>query len=192
MCAAAEKYAVNRRDIGIVSPPSQSNVVRPSQAVVRRIEIDPTRARKINRHPGMRGIGANQLRLIWWRLGDQVAAHIARRQTKRSQTGNLQLGKILAYAAATPENFRQRRANTGGRRIVLAVSMNTMREVEHGIVQRSASWKRLRRIQVNSVPARIRIRPAHINGRIVFFAKFPLIETLDDLLPRHIALWRRR
>ncbi|MNL57401.1 hypothetical protein D3C87_1809590 [compost metagenome] len=54
-------------------------------------------------------IGTNQPWLAWWRLGQQVAADVARGQSPGAYTGEHQVGKILADPASAFQHFHQRR-----------------------------------------------------------------------------------
>src|SRR5438067_1264491 len=82
MCASSKEDASNGRHVGIIATPAQRNIVGGGHSAIRWIEIDPAPIRKIDRDPGVRRIGPDQTRLARRRLGDQVTADIAGRETK--------------------------------------------------------------------------------------------------------------
>src|SRR5690606_698944 len=66
-----------------------------------------------DRDPGVRGVGADELRLARRRQGFEVAADVAGGQAERAQRGDHELGEVLADAAAVFEDFGDRRGNGG-------------------------------------------------------------------------------
>ncbi len=62
----------------------------------------------------MRCIGTDQPWLARWRLGEQIAAHITRRQATGAQTREHQMGEVLAHAPTPLQHFHQRRRDLSG------------------------------------------------------------------------------
>ena len=129
MASAAKKHAFDGADIAVIASPSERNVAGCGDDVVRRIEIDPAVAGAENAQPSVGGIGPDKPWLSGTRTGEQVAADVACRQPQRSQTGNLQVGKVLANTASLLEDFHRRRANARCRLVVLKFVKNTARQV---------------------------------------------------------------
>ena len=78
------------------------------QAAVGGVEIHPAEGWAKHRDPGVGRIGADHPRLAGRRMGEDVAADIARRQAQAAQAANHQLGKVLAHATAAFEHLFQR------------------------------------------------------------------------------------
>src|SRR5438128_1562516 len=81
----------------------------------------------------MRGIDATKLRLAGGRIGFEVATDVTRRQTARAQTGDLQMGEVLADPAALLEDFCHWSAHGGGSRIEDEVFMDAPCQVRHRV-----------------------------------------------------------
>ena len=117
LLAAAEDHAADRADVGVVAAPGQGDVPIDGDAVVGRVDVDPAVPGHVEREPGVRGVGADQARLVGRRRRFEVAADVARRQAERAQAGDLQVGEVLADAAPLPEDVGDRRRDRGRARL---------------------------------------------------------------------------
>src|SRR5271165_2091678 len=110
MFAAAHHDAPHRTDVGIVAAPGYGDVIAsPAQAVVGGIEIDPVESGDKHGDPGVRSFRADAVL-----PASDVATDIARGQTHGAQTGNHDLGEILADAAPQCKRRQDRRVDLGG------------------------------------------------------------------------------
>jgi hypothetical protein len=123
--AAAHQDAADGADIAEIAPVGDGDVILPRQQVVGGIEIHPSDAGTINRKPGVPRVGARQTGLAGRRPGAQVAADVAGGQAERSETGDGQMGEILADAAPVPPTFFQRRGHRRRRRIIFEIAENS-------------------------------------------------------------------
>ena len=105
MASTAQKHALDRANVAVVAAPGDSDVPHGGDDVVGRVQVDPTLARRENAQPGVRSIGPHEPGLAGAGTGQQVTADIAGGQTQRPQTADLEVGKILADAAAFLENL---------------------------------------------------------------------------------------
>src|SRR4051794_29463043 len=62
----------------------------------------------------MRSIRTDQSSLAWRRHRFEVAAHITRRYSQRTQAGDLQVGKVLADSPTVLPDFNKRRGHSRG------------------------------------------------------------------------------
>src|SRR5438046_2272051 len=90
----------------------------------------------------MRSVHAAKFRLAGRRICFEIAAHVARRQAVRAQTGNLKMGKVLANAAELREYVGKRRADRRGGRVEREVLLNATGEVGHGVEDRASRRER--------------------------------------------------
>ena len=79
----------------------------------------------------MRRVCAHEARLTRGWLCDQIAADIARCQTKRPETADLHMGKVLTDTTASAQDIVQWRAHRGGLGIIREIGSNTSGEIEH-------------------------------------------------------------
>src|SRR5436190_22636988 len=105
MAAAAQDDAADGADVVVVASPGDSDVTGGGKKGGCGIDIDPADARAKEGHPGVRGISADEAGLIGRRIGFQVSADIAGGQPERAEAGDLELGEVLANAAAILEYF---------------------------------------------------------------------------------------
>ena len=114
--------------------------------IVGRIKIDPALHRAIHRHPGVRSISANQTRLPWRWLGQDIATHIACRKTTSTQTSNHEMGKVLTHSTALGQDCLDRRRNAGRTRIKHKLLMNAPVQIQRHLQHAAPSAKTRLRI----------------------------------------------
>ena len=136
MPAAADDHAAHGRDVAEVATPGDGDVPLVGHDVVGRIGRHPAHARAEHREPGVRRVGADQLRLARDRRRDQVAAHVARRQAHRAQAGDLQMREVLADAAAQAQHLVDRRRDAGRCLVVGEILVDAVGEIRHRVQQR--------------------------------------------------------
>ena len=94
----------------------------------------------------MHGIGADQPLRTAERHGAQVAADIGGRQAKAAQSGNHDMGEVLAHAAAQRERHRRRGGHRGGADLIGEVGLDPLHQFDRAFEHRSAGRKALARI----------------------------------------------
>ena len=109
--------------------------------IVCRIEVDPAPFGRPDGNPGMRGVRANELRLALRRIGEQIAADIARGQAKRAQARDFEMCEILAYASLDPQHLLHRRCRICCACLVFEFAMDPRREVLHRFEEGAALGK---------------------------------------------------
>ena len=107
----------DRRDITIVTPDSNPDVVAIGAAAMGRIVSGPSEAWQQHFDPGM----ARELR--WWSSGTgparrQIPRNVARRYAREPEQAKRQMGEVLTYAAAGGEDIVNRRMDVGGPAII--------------------------------------------------------------------------
>ena len=73
----------------------------------------------------MGGVSSDEAGFAGWWVGTEIAADIAGGELERAETGDLEVGEILANAAFFAEHFLSRCADVGGFGIELKVAMDT-------------------------------------------------------------------
>ena len=104
MLPASYEDAFDGADIAVVPAVGESDMVGVGQQVIGRIKIDPARLATIQRHPGVRRVGADKPRLAFRRSGPEVSADIASSESQRPETPELHVGEVLAYSAPLSKN----------------------------------------------------------------------------------------
>ena len=152
--AAAEDHAAQRADVAVVASPGEGDVAQVGQDVVGRIEIDPAECRAVDREPGVRRVGADQPRLARRRIGEQIAADVARRAA-RARAGRRSAG------ARSPGRRRAARRARGVTGVVIVVApgsnvnsrVDAVHQVDRRREQRPAGRER-RRARSRRAPGR--------------------------------------
>ena len=140
--AAAVDDAADRADVGVVAAPRQRHVAVDGHAIVGRVGVDPADVRHVERDPGVRGVDADEAGLVGRRRRFEIAAHVARRQAERAQAGDLQVGEVLADAAALPEDLGDRRRDRGRPGRELEVLVQAVREIDQAVDDGAAGRER--------------------------------------------------
>ena len=86
----------------------------------------------------MARIGAQQLVLAGRRRGEQIAAHIARRQAQAAHRRDADMGEVLAHAGADLEDAVDRRRGVGHGRVVAEIAVDAVHEIERAASERPA------------------------------------------------------
>ena len=107
-------------------------------AVVRRVEVEPAAVRQRHGRPRVRRVGPPQLRTPGGRLGLEVAADVARRQSPHAQCAGHQVGEILAHAAPLRHHLRQRGVDLGARAVIGEAGVDAMHQLQRRLGQRPA------------------------------------------------------
>src|SRR5205823_9987258 len=94
--ASARDDAAQRADVAVVATAGDGDVFSGGYEIIGRVEAHPAEIAAIHGEPGVRGVRAHQSFLALRRARAQVAAHIARRQTERAQTGDGHVREVLA------------------------------------------------------------------------------------------------
>ena len=89
----------------------------------------------------MRGVTALELDRAGRRLGEQVAADVARRKPHAAQAGDQDVGEVLAHALALRQRFECRRIDLGALALVAEVAVNAVHQVDGGCQQTVAGAK---------------------------------------------------
>ena len=145
----AMNHAAQGRHVAIVAANGQRDVVfarrTPAALVVGGVKVAPARIRgkvgevgNVGRHPGVGRVAAHQPGHARRRLGEQVAAHVAGGQAQGAQTGNHDVGKVLAHAFALGQGLQRGRADLGAFGFVGEVGVDTPHQVPRGLQQRRA------------------------------------------------------
>src|SRR5262249_18046432 len=128
--STADEDALDRTDVAEVAAPAERDVASARGNVIGRIDIKPAVLGQIDRNPGVRDICANHFRLPGRRFTEQVTADVAGGQAERTQTSDLEMGKVLAYAAPQTQDFDRRRIYAGCLGIKRKFVVNAVRQIQ--------------------------------------------------------------
>src|SRR5688572_15485040 len=81
----------------------------------------------------MRRVGTLQLRLSGWRIGLEIPAHIARRESHRSRAADVEVREVLTHATTMLEYVAERRRHIGEPRVEDEVGEDPPRKVTQRI-----------------------------------------------------------
>src|SRR6516164_3382407 len=137
LLAGCQDYTVHRGDVGVIAADGEHNVLVGCEHVVGRVESDPACIRPAPQHnPGMHGVGALQSCFSLSRHAAQIAAHISSGQTDATETGNHDVCKILADAAAQSKRHWRRCCDSGRADFVMEIGFYPSHQlnsaIEHG------------------------------------------------------------
>jgi len=150
LATRAEDNAVHRRDIGIVASDRQDHVLVGGNDCIGRVEPDPAGFGSApHQNPRMHGVGALQSRGVGPGHCAQIAADIDGRQPDAAQSGNHDVGEILADAAAQRKRHRRRGGDGRGADLVDDIGFETVHHLDGGVEHRPADGKALPRIVAN-------------------------------------------
>ncbi|SCC91630.1 hypothetical protein THIX_10671 [Thiomonas sp. X19] len=136
--ATAADDATQGGDVGEVAADGDAHVVGRGLAVVGGVELDPAMRRAPDLHPGVRGVGAHQLRFAGGRARAQVAADVTRRQTHAAQGGEHDMGVVLADAVAQFQGLRRAGVGLGAFGVVGEIGVDAVHQVQRAFEQRAA------------------------------------------------------
>ncbi len=136
MIAAAADDATQGRDVGEVAAQGDADIVGGGLAVVGGVELHPAVDRAPHGHPGVRGIGADELFFAGLGMRAQVAADVARGQPEAAQGGNHDVRIVLADAGAQFERLRGAGLHFGALGVVGEVGVDALHQVEGAAEQR--------------------------------------------------------
>ncbi len=142
---------LDRAHVGVVAPPGDRDVEQPGLAVVRRVDVEPAGATTPGGEPGVGGVGPHHAgvvgsfagRAVHPPLVAEIAAHVAGREAEGAQAGDLEVGEVLANAAAMGEDLLHGRARGGGGGVVDEVAVDSPGEIHHRLGPRAAGRERL-------------------------------------------------
>ena len=135
MLTASNADSGDRRNIAVISPPGQCQVISTAECPVGGVTVDPFAVASVNGAPGVGRVGAYQAWLAGWRDSSQVATDIAGGQACRSQCSDLQMREILADSTADTKDFRDWRVDSGGPIVIGKLTMNLRRQRKYGLGQ---------------------------------------------------------
>ena len=185
------QHAPHRRNVGVVATDGQRHIVLAGLAIVGRIEIDPAArtiaARQVDGGPGMRRVGADQSRFARRRLGQQVAADIARRQAQSAKARDHDVRKILAHPLALRQRIDGRCVDFCAFGVVVEVLENTLHQVVGSLEHRPPGTETGARIgRKIVVPWDVGRREYEVDRGVVSRA-LVITEALAHLLPGEFA-----
>jgi hypothetical protein len=140
----------------------------------------------------MRSVGADEAGLAGRWLREQVAAHIARRQTHRAKARDHDVREVLADALALRQCLDRGRVDLGAFRLVVEVAVHALRQVHRDVEGRPAGHEAGPCIGREVVVTRhVRRRKDKVRGGIEGRA-LAVDEALADRLPSQVACHGRR
>ena len=117
------------------------------EQIVGGVELKPAEGRAApQRDPGVRGVRAFEPLLTGSRQRAQIAADVVGRQAESAQSGDHDMGEILANAAAARENLGERRRDLGRLRIIGEIGVDAPHQIEGRFENRPPLRKTFARI----------------------------------------------
>ena len=113
VAAAAVEDAADGAHVGVVAAAGDDDVIFADEAVVGGIVVDPAVARDVDGHPRVHGVGADEGGLAGRRLGAEITAHVGGGEAEAAGAGEVEVGEILADAAAGLQDRGEVRAEVG-------------------------------------------------------------------------------
>ena len=136
MVVATQDDAPDRRDIAIVAAPGGGDMPVADDHGIGGIEIDPAERRRPYREPGMAGVRPDQPRHARRRMGEQIARHIARRQSDAAHRGDADMGKVLTDASTDLEHLIHRCGGIRDGGVVAKIGMDAVHQLHRARKQR--------------------------------------------------------
>src|SRR5258706_15888104 len=146
MFARAENNSTNRANIIVIPAMRHGDMAHAWNDIIGGVDIDPAEAMAIKRNPGVGCVSAGKSFLAGRRIGFQITAHVAGRQTERPEATNLDVGEVLANPSPILKYLFERSADRSSLRIKFKIPVDSLCQVLDRLKDGAAFRKRTGRI----------------------------------------------